>query len=140
MNYTRFSRFLAGVPDAVSFVRFRELHIKSLLLYQAELIDLQRQLQNIVDLDATENADIKDRVDYLWTADEVDKVRLGNVQRSKFDGCGAHSVKGGSDATEGVAPLKVDYIQKVFQIRETLIRYSKSRPWPGTSQLTTSVR
>lgn len=52
INYTAVARFLASYPDEMTLLRFRELSIRSLLFYQAELVRLARQLQQLKDYDA----------------------------------------------------------------------------------------
>ena len=44
INYTAFAQFLASYPDELTLLRFRELSIRNLLFYQAELVHLARQL------------------------------------------------------------------------------------------------
>ena len=47
INYTAFAKFLGSYPDILAVKRFRELQIRNLLFYQAELAHLEQELQEI---------------------------------------------------------------------------------------------
>jgi len=65
-NYTSLASFLSSAPDIVALKRFRELQVKNLLFYQAELSHLAAELTEIEELDASSHPNATGRADYRW--------------------------------------------------------------------------
>lgn len=116
VNYTPFTKFLEHHPSDFTLFRFRQLNIKNLLFYQAELAYLQRDLEDIEETDASVHAAADERVNFRWKP--LEKAASG----------GAPSIRSqGSRASSPSNPSYSDvYIEKVLEIRETLAKYSSS--------------
>lgn len=70
INYTAVAQFLASYPDEMTLLRFRELSIRNLPFYQAELVRLARQvaqLQQLKDYGARMHPEPEKRVNNWWT-------------------------------------------------------------------------
>jgi hypothetical protein len=122
-NYTRFAQLLAEYPDQLSLCRFRALHVRNLLLYQAELIELEKSVSELEVVDATLYPQIKDRVNYRWPLTLLDKKDIPAPSISSSTAATGLSVPGASPAQS----LREDYRSKVLEVRETLRRYGRLR-------------
>jgi hypothetical protein len=60
VNYSALAGFLSSLPEEIAIRRFRELHVQSLLFYQAELVQLQRELRELEDIDSKLHIEVKD--------------------------------------------------------------------------------
>ena len=114
INYTAFAQFLSSYPDELTLLRFRELSIRNLLFYQAELVHLTRQLQQLEDHDAEMHPEPEKRVNHRWTPAMAAKPRESRT--SDADGV---------TATTTIVDL---YCEKILEIRETLTKYSEHIP------------
>ena len=114
INYTAFAHFLASYPDELTLLRFRELSIRNLLFYQAELVHLARQLQQLEDYDAEMHPEPEKRVNHRWTPAMAAKPR--EIRPS-----------GPDDASATTTTLDL-YRVKILEIRETLAKYSEHVP------------
>jgi len=129
VNYTKFCEFLALAPTELSLLRFQELNIRNLLFYQAELIDLERQLRQIEEIDASLYPDLEKRVNYRWTEQMASKSSL-ITQPAAIPSSSTNQnipTQANSNSTTSVAnnPVTDLYIEKIMQIRTTLMAYSK---------------
>lgn len=105
-DYAALAEFLSTWPDAFTLKRFRELQVKNLLFYQAELAHLHSELHEAEVRDAKEDA-----------------KRLPHLQQ--------HVSKWPRRLAEGAIPGPTKtpismYIDKMLKIRETLKVYSES--------------
>src|ERR1700722_7976199 len=66
INYTAFASFLSSYPDTLAVKRFRELQIRNLLFYQAELAHLAVELEEIEKTDARDTTQASERVNFRW--------------------------------------------------------------------------
>lgn len=105
INYTAFAQFLASYPDELTLLRFRELSIRNLLFYQAELVHLARQLQQLEDYDAEMHPEPENRVNHRWTPAMAAKPR--EIRTS-----------GADDVSATTTTLDL-YCEKILEIRET---------------------
>ena len=107
VNYAAFAKFLSHYPEEVTLLRFRELNIRNLLFYQAELVHLGRQLQQIEEKDAVINPDTRKRSNRRWTP-----LTAVNVTAT---------------TTQAGAPSTISdiYREKMLVIRSTLAKYSE---------------
>jgi hypothetical protein len=105
INYTAFASFLSSFPDTLAVKRFRELQIRNLLFYQAELAHLGVELEEIEQRDARDTAEASKRANFRWTplmAQEAPSSTLTpNTTMSSI------------------------YCEKMLQIRSTLASYSE---------------
>ncbi|TVY68720.1 hypothetical protein LSUE1_G007147 [Lachnellula suecica] len=79
---------MANTPDFAAFSRFRDLNVKSLLYYQAQLTDLRLRLHEQEYEDARntngeeDNGRFASRADFLMTAEGSEQLRLmGEIRR-----------------------------------------------------------
>ncbi len=112
INYTALAQFLASYPDELTLLRFRELSIRNLLFYQAELVHLARQLQQLEDYDAEMHPEPEKRVNHRWTPAMAAKLRESKTS-------------GGADGSTTTTTTMDLYCEKVLEIRETLAKYSE---------------
>ncbi len=85
---------MAKTPDFAAFSRFRDLNIKSLLYYQAQLTNLKKKLHELEYEDARSKDKSKEkfasRADFLMTSEDseqfklITKIRLLLKEYSKF--------------------------------------------------------
>ena len=113
-NYTAFAHFLASYPDELTLLRFRELSIRNLLFYQAELVHLARQLQQLEKYDAEMHPEPENRVNHRWTPAMAAKPRENR--------------KSGADDVSATTTTLDLYCEKILEIRETLAKYSEYCP------------
>jgi uncharacterized protein DUF6594 len=99
INYTAFTDFLNNYQDAFTVKRFRELQIKNLLFYQAELAHLREELEEIEQKDT---ALPSKHVTFRWTPEMANEPV-----------CGPNPT------------LLSSYSKKMLQIRSTLTSYSE---------------
>ena len=102
INYTAFVQFLDAHPDVLALKRFRGLHIRNLLFYQAELAHLEVELQEIEDRDAKDSSAAFDRVNYRWKPSMAEEAAM-------------HTSK---------PTFSSEYCEKIIRIRKTLESYS----------------
>lgn len=102
-NYTALAQFLCEHPDLLSLRRFRELQIRNLLFYQAELTHLQLELQEIEDRDAKDYPNPSDRVNHRWSSLMATE----------------------SAAQTGSSTMTSEYCKNMLVIRKTLASYSE---------------
>ena len=114
INYTAFAHFLASYPDELTLLRFRELSIRNLLFYQAELVHLARQLQQLEKYDAEMHPEPENRVNHRWTPAMAAKPRKTRTS--------------GADDVSATATTLDLYCEKILEIRETLAKYSEYCP------------
>jgi len=123
VNYSALAGFLSSLPEEIAIRRFRELHVQSLLFYQAELVQLQRELRELEDIDSKLHTEVKDRVNYRW------QVPPPSTQEAHANASGASSNAGAPQAPVGGGGggdlLLSDYQAKILQIRETLRKYGE---------------
>ncbi|KEZ45165.1 hypothetical protein SAPIO_CDS2614 [Scedosporium apiospermum] len=119
-NYTALASFLGSYPEVLAIRRFRELQIRNLLFYQAELAHLEAELQEIENQDAQRKYDPSDRANFRWTPCMV---------REKPAKTRAPDCAGGCQKPEDPSPptsretMNSSYLEKVLQIRRTLSSY-----------------
>jgi len=94
-GYAKFARMMGEHPEMAIFRAFRALNTKNLLYLQAELVELERDLEVIADLDGASGSAQKEAYAYSWSA----------LSRSAQEGDGLQ-------------------LQKVLTIRERLKEYS----------------
>jgi hypothetical protein len=75
-GWPELARVMAAHPDFATFQRFRDLNVKSLLYYQAELADLRRELHKIEWEDHRDGgfedaSRLSSRIDVLWRSGEA---------------------------------------------------------------------
>jgi hypothetical protein len=100
INYTAFADFLNNYQDAFAVKRFRELQIRNLLFYQAELAHLREELEEIEQKDTeTPSKHVTSR----WTPEMAKEPASGSNPM-----------------------LSSTYSKKMLQIRSTLTSYSES--------------
>jgi hypothetical protein len=130
VNYSALAGFLSSLPEEIAIRRFRELHVQSLLFYQAELVQLQRELRELEDIDSKLHIEVKDRVNYRW------QVPPPSTQGAHANASGASSNAGAPQAPVGGGGdlLLSDYQAKILQIRETLRKYGEH--FDSSSRLT----
>jgi len=81
-GWPRVALLMAKTPDFAAFSRFRDLNVKSLLYYQAQLFTLRRKLheQEYDDSRNTDededNSDFASRADFLMTAEGSEQLKL----------------------------------------------------------------
>jgi hypothetical protein len=109
VNYTAFASFLSNVPDIVALKRFRELQIKNLLFYQAELAHLEVELAEIEQRDAQDNSNACERASFRW----------------KPEGMREASLTAASPAVPTFTTTSSLFREKMLQIRRTLASYSE---------------
>lgn len=102
-GYTDLVGFLASHHDILTLKRFRELQIRNLLFYQAELANLQQELEIIEVSDARYCAKPKERVGAKWTPSMAVKTLPSVYKRTHSD----------------------EYIDTVLKLRQTLKDYSQ---------------
>ncbi|KAI1106057.1 hypothetical protein F4804DRAFT_302085 [Jackrogersella minutella] len=103
VNYANFVSFLASYPDTLAVKRFRELQIRNLLFYQAELAHLAIELEEIEQRDAKDTADVSARANFRWTPAMAREVP--------------------SSIPPTISSL---YREKMLQIRGTLVSYNNA--------------
>lgn len=118
-NYTALSKFLHQHHSDFSLYRFRELNIRSLLFYQAELAHLQRDLEQIEKLDAAKHTDLDKRVTYRWNPNII---AAGQLALSQHNTLSPKSPTTSAPRPEG--SYGDIYVLKIKEIRETLAKYS----------------
>jgi hypothetical protein len=104
-NYTAFASFLGSFPDILAVKRFRELQIRNLLFYQAELAHLALELEEIEKTDATSMTEASARANFRW------KPSMAQENTS--------STPNTTNA------LSSSYAEKMLLIRRTLTSYSE---------------
>ncbi|KAI2473820.1 hypothetical protein F4781DRAFT_379008 [Annulohypoxylon bovei var. microspora] len=104
VNYTGFTDFLSAFPDTLAVKRFRDLQIRNLLFYQAELAHLQAELGEIEQRDAKLTADASARANFRWTPAMAKDIPF-SVQQPTISSL---------------------YSEKMLQIRSTLISYNNA--------------
>lgn len=109
INYTAFASFLSSFPDTFAVKRFRELQIRNLLFYQAELAHLQVELEEIEQIDARNRPNGPERATFRWTPSMAKDASL-------FTSASIPT----NSTTSSL------YSEKIFQIRNTLEKYSQS--------------
>jgi hypothetical protein len=97
-NYSAFAKFATDYQDALTLKRFRELQIKNLLYYQAELAHLKQELDEIEQKDTS---DLSKHVSARWRPEDAAK----------------------KTPTAAAPTLSSKYSEKMLQIRETLTDY-----------------
>lgn len=102
-NYTALTRFLGSHPEILALQRFRELQIRNLLFYQAELAHLQQELAELEDADV---GPVNQRANHRWTPDMAQAY-------------------GPLDPAQSVPLSSRPYCEKMLQIRSTLASYSE---------------
>lgn len=134
VNYPALTDLLSRHPDAFTLLRLRELNIRNLLFYQAELLYLNRQLKDIEDFDAQQNPLPVDRVTCAWYPD----MAVSSDQKHPFptgaSGFGGTAQTGFNNPTSiGQSPQQPQlpsthdrYCNKVREIRETLAKYNEA--------------
>lgn len=122
-NYTALASFLSAFPDVLAIKRFRELQIRNLLFYQAELAHLEAELQKIEDQDAQQKPDPSDFINFRWTPC---MAREAPASTETFDCPADKESSGGRSGTRSRETTVSSYREKVLQIRRTLASYSKS--------------
>lgn len=105
-GYTALASFLSSFPDALALKRFRELQIKNLLYYQAELAHLEMELGELEQEDASLTTSVSQRASSRWTPSMAQETPPPTT-----------------DTTRTLSSL---YAEKMLQIRRTLRSYSKS--------------
>lgn len=120
-NYTAFSKFFSQHHSDLSLLRFRELSIRNLLFYQAELAYLQRDLKEIERHDAAKHADPEERVNYRWKPTGYTRLPEKVTQVQVI----STNLSATSDPNHGGSYEDL-YIEKMMQIRSTLAKYSAS--------------
>ncbi|KAI0897892.1 hypothetical protein F4806DRAFT_507663 [Annulohypoxylon nitens] len=103
-NYTRLTDFFNTFPDTLAVKRFRDLQIRNLLFYQAELAHLREELEEIEQRDAKSTNDVSERVNFRWTPAAAKQVPFPKQQPT-------------------VSSL---YQEKILRIRCTLISYNNA--------------
>jgi len=121
-NYTALAGFLGSYPEVLAIRRFRELQIRNLLFYQAELAHLEAELQEIENHDMQRKYNPSDRVNFRWTPCMVGEkpAKMG----------ASDSVEGCEKPDDPLPPTPREttnspYREKVLQIRRTLASYSR---------------
>ncbi|XDG02125.1 hypothetical protein ABKA04_001740 [Annulohypoxylon sp. FPYF3050] len=66
-NYAALTEYLSNFPDALSTKRFRDLQIRNLLFYQAELAHLRVELEEIEQREVKSTPDVSARTNFRWT-------------------------------------------------------------------------
>jgi hypothetical protein len=99
INYTAFADFLNNYQDVFAVKRFRELQIRNLLFYQAELAHLREELEEI------------EKKDTALPSKHVTSRWMPEMAKEPVSG---------SSPT-----LSLAYSQKMLQIRRTLTSYSE---------------
>lgn len=119
---------MSAHPDLLAIKRFRELQIRNLLFYQAELAHLEAELRGIEDNDAQQNRDPSDRMDFRWTSC-VNRERPAAPKAS--DPIGIDAKLGDPSASTFKETAGSLYREKVLQVRQTLASYSRSLNRPA---------
>jgi hypothetical protein len=102
-NYHALANVLSSYADILVLKRFRELQIRNLLFYQAELAHLEQELQEI-ELKDAQNARVASAlINVRWTPAMARKPTTPPPNKT----------------------LSSLYSEKMLQIRETLQNYSK---------------
>jgi hypothetical protein len=65
-NYAALAGFLSSFPHVLAIKRFRELQIRNLLSYQAELAHLEAELQKLEAEDSAMRSDPCDLANFRW--------------------------------------------------------------------------
>lgn len=117
-NYAAFASFLNSYPDLLAIKRFRELQIRNLLFYQAELAHLEAELHNIEAQDAAQKFDTSDHANFRWTP------------RMAQDGTSVTTAPSASDKPETPPTPRASarttssaYCEKMLEIRRTLTKF-----------------
>jgi hypothetical protein len=105
INYAAFASFLSSFPDTFAVKRFRELQIRNLLFYQAELAHLQVELEEIEQKDASNTAEPSNRANFRWTPSMAQEASLSTLTLNPT--------------------MSSIYCEKMLQIHRTLASYSE---------------
>ncbi|KAI0885179.1 uncharacterized protein GGS22DRAFT_139994 [Annulohypoxylon maeteangense] len=104
VNYTGFTDFLSEFPDTLAVKRFRDLQIRNLLFYQAELAHLRVELEEIEQRDVKHTIDVSARANFRWTPAMAKDIPFSMQQPT-------------------ISSL---YREKMLQIRSTLVSYNNA--------------
>ncbi|KAF4946800.1 hypothetical protein FSARC_14110 [Fusarium sarcochroum] len=115
-NYTALADFLSSYPEVLAIKRFRELQIRNLLFYQAELAHLEAGLRDIESQDAQQKQDPSEHTNFRWTPPVIgEKQAIGGPASS-----------GDPTPFTLAETANSPYIEKVLQIRRTLAKYNEA--------------
>ncbi|KAK5715185.1 hypothetical protein LTR17_016934 [Elasticomyces elasticus] len=123
-NYAAFAEFLSSYPDELALRRFRELSIRNLLAYQAELLHLERELQDLEDLDASHHPQLDTRVNRRWTPA---MARATTTLQTPCTVAGTQPAQPTLNSPQpGQVTISDEYSGKMLEIRQTLWRYNEA--------------
>ncbi|KEY71819.1 hypothetical protein S7711_11347 [Stachybotrys chartarum IBT 7711] len=120
-NYAALAGFFSSWPDVLTIRRFRELQIRNLLFYQAELAHLEAELHELEDEDARQNPNPLHRVNFRWTP-HMNGVNVTTATASNHGQGAGTSIPPVQPTPQTTASLL--YRDKVLQIRRTLADYN----------------
>ncbi|KAI1462259.1 hypothetical protein F4805DRAFT_452792 [Annulohypoxylon moriforme] len=104
VNYAKLSDFLNEFPDTLAVKRFRDLQIRNLLFYQAELAHLRVELEEIEQRDFKHTTDVSAHANFRWTPATEKDTQFPIHQPT-------------------ISSL---YREKMLQIRSTLVSYNNA--------------
>ncbi|KAF2102617.1 hypothetical protein NA57DRAFT_71605 [Rhizodiscina lignyota] len=126
VNYAAFAEFLSTPPDELALLRFRELNIRNLLFYQAELVHLGRQLRDIEDLDARLHPEPEKRVNYRWTPAMASRPSNTVAHTNLSSATQTTAAPNAQIAMSAPATTADLYRDKMLEVRETLAKYNEA--------------
>ncbi|KFA70852.1 hypothetical protein S40288_11613 [Stachybotrys chartarum IBT 40288] len=121
-NYAALAGLFSSWPDVLTIRRFRELQIRNLLFYQAELAHLEAELHELEDEDARQNSNPLHRVNFRWTP-HMNGVNVTTATASNHGQGAGTSIPPVQSTPQTTASLL--YRDEVLQIRRTLADYSR---------------
>lgn len=134
VNYPAFVDLLSQHPDQFTPLRLRELNIRNILFYQAELLYLKRQLDDIEEDDAREHPKLEEHVTRSWYPAMARSSQAKHIQLAPSANLGtvnqAVPINQQSATSPHSAPqmatVREKYCDKVLEIRETLAKYNQA--------------
>lgn len=129
-NYSALAAFLSQYPDQFTVLRLRELNTRNLLFYQAELLYLKRQLEDIERDDAQNHQNPEEQVTRAWYPSMAKQPQHKHPQNVPGSNSGVAFQAGSSFQPPPPTPQSTTvhdkYSEKVLEIRETLGKYNEA--------------
>ena len=118
-NFTALAQLFSNYPDQLALHRFRAQHVQNLLYHQAELVQLQRDIQELEEKDAKLHPEPEDRVSHFW------EVPLKGSLRQHVSGSASptNNPSGISSNSRRPSPIYDQYQKLILQRRAALREY-----------------